>query len=419
MTIKDTSNTLDTSIYLKASLKKNMVGDNYFIEDMQEERDRDWEYRYNLVDIEEENEKQVKYTHNDPVYTPIEVVINHVKGQFGDDLGTDWSSLSFKKLRHPNGIGKRYRFSTDFFNVKDLPEDIKHYKQSIWICVNKDNLLNGNSCVVRRCNSNFAMVGKFAKDAADIKEIHYEPVILENNLKYMQVYYNITLPVPQAEWYAIMQLNYFTNFIKINDRFLFGTIDNSERSNNQVFKVKAVIKATSQTTFQMDDQDELNNSPLIVLALDKDNIGPDDDIKTRVVAGTPVYLVDEKVSPKPEPQPKPDPKPKTKTYEIRVEDPFETLITQGQTNSYTVNLYSGEEIVPDTEFDIQYQLKGIKEEKWSSYFIFTVDNNNTFSVKNLKPCVKGKLIVNVTCSNPKKKTGSILKEIELELGGFY
>jgi hypothetical protein len=68
----------------------------------------------------------------------------------------------------------------------------------------------------------------------------------------MQTYYNLNVPVPQAEWYATMQLNYFTNHIGLNDRFVVGVIDSETRENNSVYKVKAVIKSTLDKTFIRD-----------------------------------------------------------------------------------------------------------------------------------------------------------------------
>ena len=61
MAIIDTSNTIDSSIFLKAKLKDNMVGDNYYIENIQARRNRDWDYRFNRVDIEEELEIRLKF----------------------------------------------------------------------------------------------------------------------------------------------------------------------------------------------------------------------------------------------------------------------------------------------------------------------------------------------------------------------
>ena len=54
MALINTTNVVDSSIYLKARLPNNMVGDNYYIENLQDKRNKDWAFRYNKVDIEEE-----------------------------------------------------------------------------------------------------------------------------------------------------------------------------------------------------------------------------------------------------------------------------------------------------------------------------------------------------------------------------
>lgn len=185
MAVIDTTNVIDNSIYLKASLKKNMVGDNYYIENLQDKRDADWEYRYNRVDIEEELVKQTQYTKENPDYTPIEAVITNVKSDKGEDLGTDWAHLSFRDLKHFNNEGSRYRFDLSFPDMTAMTEDDKHYGTSIWICVNKAPIKAGNSCTVRRCDTTLTLVGYPNRDKRKTKqrEIHLEPVILENEMK--------------------------------------------------------------------------------------------------------------------------------------------------------------------------------------------------------------------------------------------
>ena len=86
MALVDTTSVIDNSIFLKAKLDKNMVGSNYYIENLQYKRDKDWEFRYNVVGIEEENEKQCDYTNELPNYTPIDVAIRAVKSDKGKDL---------------------------------------------------------------------------------------------------------------------------------------------------------------------------------------------------------------------------------------------------------------------------------------------------------------------------------------------
>ena len=131
----------------------------YYIENLQDKRNQDWDYRYNVVGIEEELEKQISYTNNKPNYSPIDAVITNVKSDKGKDLGGDWAHLAFRNLKHPCDVGYRYRFSLDFPNMENMSEEDKHYNTSIWICVNKTPIRAGNSCTVRRCNTSLAFVG--------------------------------------------------------------------------------------------------------------------------------------------------------------------------------------------------------------------------------------------------------------------
>ena len=127
MALVDTTKVIDNSIFLKAKLDKNMVGSNYYIENLQHKRDKDWEFRYNLVDIEEENEKQCDYTDEYPKYTPIDVVIRNVKSDKGKDLGSDWANIAFRNLKHPVFLGKRFRFQREFNDISNLQEEDKIY----------------------------------------------------------------------------------------------------------------------------------------------------------------------------------------------------------------------------------------------------------------------------------------------------
>jgi len=119
----------------------------------------------------------------------------------------------------------RYRFSLDFPDMTLMTEEEKHYDTSVWLAINKSPIKPGNSCVVRRCNCNIALVGSYDNSYTNLNEIRYEPAIIENDNKYVNVYSNMVLSVPQAEYYLTMQLNYFTNCIKINQRLMLGGTD--------------------------------------------------------------------------------------------------------------------------------------------------------------------------------------------------
>ena len=65
MAIIDTTNVTNSSMLLKSRLNKNMAKDNHYINDLQAKRDQDWEFRYNVVGIEEERKKQIGGTENE------------------------------------------------------------------------------------------------------------------------------------------------------------------------------------------------------------------------------------------------------------------------------------------------------------------------------------------------------------------
>ena len=90
-----------------------------------------------------------------------------------------------------------------------------------------------------------------------------------------------------------MQCNYFTNFIKTNDRIIVGTSDLLVRENNYVYKVKAVAKTDSKKTFNKDAQDLLESTNLIILALDRDLVSPNDDFINRIAFNAPIYKVED------------------------------------------------------------------------------------------------------------------------------
>ena len=94
MGVINTTDVIDSSMFLKAKLDKNMVGSNYYIENLQHKRNLDWRYRYNVVGIEEELVKQLCYTNRRTSYTPIDAVITEVKTDRGNRLG----SLGFSRF---------------------------------------------------------------------------------------------------------------------------------------------------------------------------------------------------------------------------------------------------------------------------------------------------------------------------------
>lgn len=409
MAINDTTNVIDSSIYMKARLKHNMVGDNYYIENLQHRRNLDWEARYNIVDIEEELDKQLEYTDQSPVYTPIDVAIRNVKSIKGEDLGENWCNIAFRDLKHKSEVGSRYRFSTDFPDMTEMTEEEKHYQTSIWLCVNRTPVRGGNSSTIRRCDTTLTIVGCEGRDRSKQKEIHFEPCVLENEMKYLQVYYNQNVPVPQAEWYATMQLNYFSNSIKINDRFIFGTLNPDVRENNSVYRVKAVIKPNTKHTFMQDHEDEMNSTPLVIVAMDKDMVSPNDDFVNRIAANFAIYDVPEEDSSIIIPVPDHE----DVVYDIAAGD-FKEVIALGKTNTYTFNLTKDDAVV-SASMNFNTALEGIIEANWHNYYLVDDVTDNSLTIGNLKTCTRGKLILTVSCTIPDTET-EISKKYQISLG---
>ena len=423
MAVIDTTGTLDSSMFLKAKLKNNMVGDNYYIENMQEKRNRDWEFRYNVIDIEEELDKQLDYTKELPNYTPIDVVIKTVKGDRGQDLGTDWASLSFKDLYHRNEIGSRYRFDfghsgEGMLELSHMTEEEKYYESSIWLGVNKSPISTGNSIVVRRCNSSIALIGSPNREYDNVTEIRYEPVVIDADTKFINTYYNMTVILPTAAWYLTMQLNYFTNFIKINDRFILGGVSTYDKENNAVYKVKGIIKSSSTKTFFKPGSDEVESTPLLLVALEKDTVDEADDFINRVADQNSIYYVktiqEENITP-------------PWDYVIKMSDFDEktesTKILLGETIEREFYLANVDENVT-TDFRIEYELLDVPENEWDNYFELEFLDTNKISIRNLKTYQDNYLKVTCTCNNPSTNklanpTDIISQDFYFELGGFY
>ena len=418
MAVINTTNVIDSSMYLKAKLPKNMVGENYYIENLQDKRNKDWAYRYNVVGIEEEIAKPLKYTCELPAYTPVDVVIRSVKGERGEDLGTDWEELSFRDLNYPIGVGKRYRFSLDFPDMTKMTEDEKHYDTSVWLAINENPVAPRRNCVVRRCNGNIALVGSPDRSYQNITEARYEPCIQVTELRYMNKYYNQTLVIPQAEWYVYLQLNYFTNFIKINDRLILGLSDVEDRENNSVYQVKAVVKANSQKTFARNNQTSIEDIPLIILALDKDEAADGDDLINRIPNQAPLYKVEQE-------------NPVYEYYiemenaetEETVQPDVTTDLMLGEMAEFRVYLaFNVEKVDGKHKFVFEAKLGGIKQENWNKYFKCNFDEETcVFTIKNLKQCNRGVVNVELRCVDEDltAQAQPVIQNYTFKLGGFY
>ena len=257
--IIDNTNVLDPLMGIRENLNKNMDKDNYYLKMLQDKVSREWRYRYNIVDIEKEEEI------GSGNYIPIEVAIQSVYDtNQKTTLSDDWRNIVFKDIRQQVCIGERYKFSYLFGKET---EDIN---KSIWITVNNNSNSPTSNAIIRRCNT---FINIKYNDSN-----HWEPCIVEDDFNYVNLYYDKMITIPSAEIYLIMQYNKYSKKIKINDRFLLGEIDEDDIENNIVFKVKAVRKFTNKNTFLTD------TVPLTYVALDRDSLSADDDLYNRLMA---------------------------------------------------------------------------------------------------------------------------------------
>lgn len=400
MAIIDTTNVVNSAIAQKAKLKKNMSKDNYYLKSLQDKINYEWDYRYNVVTIEEEPTKQITYTQDYPVYTPIDVVIQNIITDKGEKMTDDWKRIVFKDIKHPRFLGKRYRFSYDFESFVDMTEEEKRLESSVWIAGNYDSTSPTNSMVIRRCNGNLAFAGSPTREYTNITEVHYEPCVLETELKYINTYFNKVLNVPQAEIYAIMQYNYFTQNILVNDRYLVGDTDLQVRENNTAFKVKAVNKFFADTTFKVNSNKDLADIPLVVIALDRDTLSVNDNFEQRLADRCTLYTVDSTYELKKE------------GFKVRFEEPYERTILLGETSEYKVYAYDGDTKVEDANLTITSSLEGATDE--GAFYGIRFTDDNTFVITNRRTYPRSK--VKVECNWADK---NITEFIEIELGGWY
>jgi hypothetical protein len=342
-------------------------------------------------------------------------------GEAGKKLAEDWKKIVFQNLKHPNSLGKRFRFSLDFEKNIEYTEAEKEKESSIWIAVNRENAKPTNSLVIRRCNTNFIIAGSPTLSYDDIKEYHAEPAVLDDDFKYINIYYNDRVNVPNAEIYLTMQYNYFTRGIKINDRLLIGDVDLENKKNNNVFKVKAVEKFRSLSTFKVGTDLANSDVALVVIALDKDTLNTDEeDFENRVAKQCPLYKIkdieiDDEEETKDDTNNNGETEEITDNYHIEFEEEIPKKILQDEQLNITCNLFNNNIKIDEVVFEVESDLIGT--EKDSLYYSLEQNSINNFTLLNKRAYLNNKLLLNFTCLLPNGEKS--VKAIELILGGFY
>lgn len=205
---------------------KNYHKDNYFLRELQDKVDAEWDYRPNRVDVEYEDQW------GKSTYSPLEVVVQSVLSEKGQAVSNDVRNIVFRNILDDRfNLGNRFRFSEDF----DLSADEKD--KNIWLVINLNKAKLTSSVIIERCNGT---LGSTYVDDQGITQYHYEPVIQSMDLTAVNFMYNQTLISPQSQLVVVAQHNEFTRHYKINQRFIIGY--------DKIYRVKAINKFYSKST---------------------------------------------------------------------------------------------------------------------------------------------------------------------------
>lgn len=239
---------------------KNIVNKNYYLQTLQDKVDADWEYRYNVVDIEQE------MTTGEGDYKPLEVVIQSIKNDKGTTVSDDIVGLAFKDILYDFRLGTKFRFPRDF----DLNKP--NNEKNVWLAMNKYAASPTARAVANRCNGT---IGSIYIDENGNTSYHYEEVVCANSLSATAFNYNNVIISPNAQLTMIVQHNKYTRQYYINERFIVGY--------DQVYKVTAIDKYGSLKTYDPEDVD------LVILYANLDEKSEKDNFTTRIAYNDGTY----------------------------------------------------------------------------------------------------------------------------------
>lgn len=233
---------------------KNYNKDNYFLKELQDKVNAEWTYRPNRVDVEFEQEW------GSEKYAPMEVVVQSVKSDKGQDLSNDCRRIVFRDITESRfKRGSKFRFSKNY----DLNEFDKN--KNIWIVTNFDRASVTSSVIIERCNGS---IGSTYVDKQGVTRYHYEPVIQGRELLSTNLRYSDPIVSPQSQLTIICQHNDYTKDYFINQRFVIGY--------DKVYRITAVNKYYTDTTFIPDD------IGLMKIYLELTEKSPYDNFETRI-----------------------------------------------------------------------------------------------------------------------------------------
>lgn len=216
--------------HLISQTPRNYVPQNYWLKEIQDKVDADWDYRPNRALIEQETAIGTNQ------FVPLEVVLQTVKTDKGVPISDDWRRVVFRDVHYQCPLGLKFKFSFQY--DIDEPEENK----SVWLTTNRNTGGATASAIIARCNGT---LGSEYLDAQGITHYHYEPAVQTKELAGVNIVYNQTAVSQSSDLTVIVQHNEFTRKYYVNQRFIVGY--------DQVYRIQAISKFASNRTFVDDD----------------------------------------------------------------------------------------------------------------------------------------------------------------------
>lgn len=336
---------------------KNYSADNYFIKELQDKVDADWEYRPNRVDIEYENQW------GEQTYSPIEVVIQSVKSEKGTAISNDCRNIVFRDILDKRFvIGSRFRYEEFPLDELDL-DAIPDAKKNVWLATNTNSVQMTSSMIIERCNGT---LGSLWVDSQGISHYHYEPVIQGRELSSVNLFYNETAVSPQSELIIIAQHNDYTRDYFLNQRFIIGY--------DRVYRIKAINKFYSNSTFHPTD------IGLMRIYMEITEISPLDDFEHRIAAqaDTPVIVTDV-----------PGDTGGKDAYSIQFSSPdFITYTLSEEFESFIPVLKHGEDVVQGANIKLDISLENLLDACPENYYELVIEGG-VFKLRRKRIYLRG------------------------------
>ena len=207
---------------------KNRNHGNFFLKELQDKYDAEWQYAPNVVTVEYEK------TWGKEDFTSIEVRDQKPRSDKNKAFSDDLKRLVFRDIFEKRfRIGSKFRFN-EVFDDDTVPNEAK----DIWLVTNMVYANPDTSVVVSRCSGK---LGFRLKDEQGISHTYYEPAIMNTDLKRVAFHYNQTTIAPESELIVVVQHNERTSHFYVNQRFVIGY--------DQVYRIKGLDKFYSDQTY--------------------------------------------------------------------------------------------------------------------------------------------------------------------------